>query len=48
MTTSGKRFIKDLESFVKSIKVEKLSDDEQFASFDIKEMYPSLPKYDVL
>ena len=48
MTTSGKRFIKYLESFVKSIKVEKLSDDEELASFDIKEMYPSLPKYDVL
>ena len=23
-------------------------DDEQFVSFDIKDMYPSLPKYDVL
>ena len=24
-----------------------LSDDEQFVSFDIKDMYPPLPKYDV-
>ena len=25
-----------------------MSDDEQFVSLDIKDMYPSLPKYDVL
>ena len=25
-----------------------MNDDEQFVSFDIKDMYPSLPKYDVL
>ena len=30
------------------MKDEKLSDDEQFVSFDIKNMYPSLPKYDAL
>ena len=48
MKTSGKSFIKDSESFVENIKHEKLSDDEQFVSFDIKDMYPSLPKYDVL
>ena len=48
MTTSGKSFIKDSESFVENIKHEKLSDDEQLFNFDIKDMYPSLPKYDVL
>ena len=25
-----------------------MSNDEQFISLDIKDMYPSLPKYDVL
>ena len=40
--------MQDSESFVENIKYEKLSDDEQFVSFDIKDMYPSLPKYDVL
>ena len=30
------------------MKDEKLSDDEQFVSFDIQGMYLSLPKYDVL
>ena len=48
ITTSGKSFIKDSKSFVENIKDEKLSDDEQFVSFDIKDMYPSLPEYDVL
>ena len=48
ITTSGKSYIQDSESFVENIKHEKLSDDEQFVSFDIKDMYPSLPKYDVL
>ena len=48
ITTSGKSFLQDSESFVENIKHEKLSDDEQFVSFDIKDMYPSLPKYDVL
>ena len=48
ITTSGKSFIQDSESFVENIKHEKQSDDEQFVSFDIKDMYPSLPKYDVL
>ena len=40
--------MQDSESFVENIKYEKLSDDEQFVSFDIKDMYPSLLKYDVL
>ena len=40
--------MQDSESFVENIKYEKLSDDERFVSFDIKDMYPSLPKYDVL
>ena len=48
IATSGKSFIKDSKSFVKNIKDQKLIDDEQFVSFDIKDMYPSLPKYDVL
>ena len=48
LTTSEKSFIKDSKSFVENIKDEKLSDDEQFVSFDIKDMYLSLPKYDVL
>ena len=48
ITTSGKRFIKDSNRFVENVKDEKLSDDEQFVSFGIKDMYPPLPKYDVL
>ena len=48
ITTSEKSFIKDSKSFVENIKHEKLSDDEQFVSFDIKDKYPSLLKYDVL
>ena len=48
IATSGKRFIKDSKGFVENIKHEKLSDDEQLVSFDIKDMYPSLPRYDVL
>ena len=48
ITTSGKSFIKDSKSFVENIKDEKLSGDEQFVSFDIKDMHPSLPKYDAL
>ena len=48
LTTSGKSFIRDSKSFVKNIKGEKMSDDEQFVSFDIKVMYPSLLKCDVL
>ena len=34
--------MKDSKVFLKNIK--KLSEDEQFVSFDIKDMYPSLPK----
>ena len=48
MAASEKTSIKDLKRFVEDIKDEKLSDVEQFFSFDIKDMYPSLPKYDVL
>ena len=48
MTTSGKFFFKDSKSFVENIKDENSSHDEQFVSFDIKDMYPSLSKYDVL
>ena len=48
ITTSGKGFIKDSKSFAENVKDKKFSDDEQFVSFDIKEMYLSLPKYDVI
>ena len=48
ITKSRRSFIKDSTSFVENIKDEKLSDDEQFVSFGIKDMYPSLPQYDVL
>ena len=48
ITTSGKSFNTDSKRFEENIKDEKLSDDEQIVSFDIKDMYPSLPKYDVL
>ena len=48
ITKSRRSFIKDSTSFVENIKDEKLSDDDQFVSFDIKDMYPSLPQYDVL
>ena len=48
MATSRKSFIKNWKSFVENIKDEKLSGNEQFVSFDIKNLYPSLPKYNVL
>ena len=34
--------------FVENIKDENLSDNARFVSFGIKDMYPSLPKFDVL
>ena len=48
LTTSVKSVIKDSKSFAENIKDEKLSDNRQFVIFDIKIMYPSSPKYDVL
>ena len=48
IATSGKMFIKDSIRFVENIKDEKLSDDEQYVSFYIKDMYSPLAKYDVL
>ena len=48
IATSEKCFIKESKSFVENINDENMSDDEQFVSLDIKGMYPSLPKYDVL
>ena len=48
LTTSGKSFIKDSKRFLEKKKDEKLCDYEQYLSFDIKDMYPSLPKYDML
>ena len=42
LTTSGKFFIKDLNSFIQNMKDEKLSDFKQFVKFVTKGMYPSL------
>ena len=48
MTASRKSFIKNSKSFVENMKDEKLSSDEQFANVDIKDLYPSLGKYNAL
>ena len=48
IAASEKCFIKESKSIIEDITYENLSNDEQFVSFDIKDMYPSLPKYDVL
>ena len=47
LTTTGKSYIKDTEEFVSKLKNEKIEDDEKLISFDIADMYPSLPKLDV-
>ena len=47
MTRSGKSYIKDTEQFVDKIKNIKLEEDETMISFDISDMYPSLPKRNV-
>ena len=41
ITALGKSLIKDSKSLVEKIKDEKLSDDEQLVSSDIKDIYPS-------
>ena len=48
MSTLGKSLVKDSKSFLENIKDERLSGDKEFVSFDIKDMYLSLTKYDVL
>ena len=48
LTTSGKSYIKDSEQLIAKIKPEKLENNERLISFDIAEMYPSLPKADVI
>ena len=48
LTTSGKSYIKDTEQLVSTIKNEKLDKNESMISFDISDMYPSLPKSEVL
>ena len=45
---SGKSYIKDTEQFVDKIRNIKLKEDETMISFDISDMYPSLPKQDVI
>ena len=45
---TGTSFIKDTEEFVNKIKGEKLLEGEKIVSFDIVDMYPSLPKIEVL
>ena len=45
---SGKSYIKDTEQFVDKISNIKLEEDETIIIFDISDMYPSLPKPDVI
>ena len=48
LTTTGKSYIKDTEEFVRKIKGEQILEGEKLISFDIVDMYPSLPITDVL
>ena len=48
LTVSGKSFIKDSKQFVDKIKNVSLREGEKMVSFDIADMYPSLPKFDVI
>ena len=48
LVRNGKSYIKDTEEFVQKIKDIKLEEDETIVSFDISDMYPSLPKQDVI
>ena len=45
---SGKSYIKDTEQFVDKIRNIKLEENGTMISFDISDMYPSLPKQDVI
>ena len=47
LTRSGKSYIKNTEQFVDKIKNIRLEEDETMISFDISDMYPSLPKQNV-
>ena len=44
---NGKSYVKDTEQFVDKIKNIKLVEEETMISFDISDMYPSLPKQHV-
>ena len=48
LTTSATSFIKDSEQFVNKLKNIQLQEGEKIVSFDIVDMYPSLPKQDVI
>ena len=48
MTVSAKSFIKDSQDFVQKLKNKKLQEGEKLVSFDISDMYPSLPKEQVI
>ena len=48
LTTNAKSFIKDTGDFVDKLKDITLNDDEKLISFDIADMYPSLPKEEVI
>ena len=45
---SGKSYIKDTKQFVDKIRNIKLEEDKTMISFDKADMYPSLPKHDVI
>ena len=45
---SGKSYIKDMEQFVDKIRNIKLEEGRTMIGFDISDMYPSLPKQDVI
>ena len=48
LTEEVRSFIKDSGSFVETVKDLEISDEEHIISFDVEEMYTSLPKGDVL
>ena len=48
LVRSGKSYIKDTEQFVDKIRNVILEEDETIISFDISDIYPSLPKQDVI
>ncbi|XP_057305306.1 uncharacterized protein LOC130642235 [Hydractinia symbiolongicarpus] len=48
LTTSAKSYIKDTEQFVNKVKEINLDENEKLVSFDIADMYPSLPKSEVI
>ena len=45
---SGKSYIEDTEQFVDKIRNVRLEEDETMISFNISDVYPSLPKQDVI